>query len=215
MMCASLSRCVRGIQKSRGRMLAAAEAHQKTDHKDHRYRNEDGPVGVEFHLAQLLPRPSGLGSPSRTLTALLGGHPRRPNLATNDAAQLAARNRRRVLLSDRLGGSLTGREVHNGLGELVGVPGHLGSLHLVASISAFIASICRRSFAGRRVAPFPARFSQSHRLHPLWRCPLWDFSFMAGSIAAGMRKRQPDPGFKLSHYRSCLTVTSVRAPRRA
>jgi hypothetical protein len=42
---------------------------------------------------------------------------------------MPARNRSRVLSSDRLRGSLTRREVHHGLRTLVGVTGHRGSLH--------------------------------------------------------------------------------------
>ncbi len=97
----SLSRCVRGFE-----------------------------IGSERRgLGRAVPLPSGLGSPARTLTALFGGHVGRPLLATNNASEATTRNRSRVLLSDRLRGSLTSRKVHDGLGTLVGIAGHLGSLH--------------------------------------------------------------------------------------
>lgn len=43
----------------------------------------------------------------------------------------------------------------------------------------------RRSLAGRRSAPFPARFSMSQRPQPLCRWPLWDFSFTLVPPPAG------------------------------
>jgi hypothetical protein len=45
------------------------------------------------------------------------------------------------------------------------------------------AAIFRRSRAGRRSAPLPARFSGSHRPQPLCRWPLCDFSFTSQSMA--------------------------------
>ena len=105
-----------------------------SDHDDQRDGGIQDDVGV--HLALAFSLPAGLGSPSRTLAALLGGHPRRPNLAADHAAQLATRNCSRVLLSDRLGGSLTSRKVHNGLGSLVWIAGEFGALHSPASIAA-------------------------------------------------------------------------------
>ena len=112
-------------------------------------RSVIGPVRACILSALLVP--AGHGSPPRTLAALLGGHVRRPSRAALDAAKPTTRNRRQVLLSDRFGGSLTSRKVHNGPGELVRVAGHPGSLHSPVRIA-----------AGMRERQRPAQSKLSH-----------------------------------------------------
>jgi hypothetical protein len=125
----SVSRCVRGIETAR---LAAAHAAHK-DCGKHRYDgtvDQDGKQeDVEVHLARALLLPTGLGGLTRAGAPLGGGQLRRPSRTALDPSKMPARNRRRVLLVDRLGGSLTSRQVNNGLGALVGIAGHRGSLH--------------------------------------------------------------------------------------
>jgi len=80
-------------------------------------------------LGRAFPLPTGLGGLTRAGAPLGGGQLCCPSRTALDSSKMPARNRGRVLLSDRLGGSLTSRKVHNGLGALVGVAGHWGSLH--------------------------------------------------------------------------------------
>jgi hypothetical protein len=125
----SVSRCVRGIETAR---LAAAHAAYK-DCGEHRYNgtvDQDGKQeDVEVHLARALLLPTGLGGLTGAGTSLGGGQLRRPCRTALDPSKVPARNRRRVLLSDRLRRSLTSRQVNDHLGALVGVTGHWGSLH--------------------------------------------------------------------------------------
>lgn len=118
-----------------GRFLAAQPTHdvhgrqhhdddEKHDcHVDAMVRGVSAGVG-DHHLASFL-GPSSLGSPSRTLAALLGGHVRRPSLATLDASKVTARNRSWVLLSDRLLGSPTSRKSTTALARWLGSRGIL------------------------------------------------------------------------------------------
>jgi hypothetical protein len=92
--------------------------------------------GLSSLFGAAFPLPSSLSSPTRTLAALRGRHLRRSRGSTEQTTLVPTRNRRRVLLSDRLRLALTSRQVHDGLGSLVRVAGHLGPLHGPASIAA-------------------------------------------------------------------------------
>lgn len=124
----SVSRCVRG-NEDRPALAAEARSHEVGEQGDDRDQDYEFGQSVWTHLTRALPRPAGLGGLTRAGTPFGGGQLRRPSRATLDPSKMPARNRRRVLHSDRLRGSLTSRQVNNGLGTLVRVAGHRGSLH--------------------------------------------------------------------------------------
>jgi hypothetical protein len=138
----SLSRCVRGSENGREReRLGSSPSHPKAEghesgHEDQEWdRHVRGRSHIrtavgQDHLALLFPRPTSLGGLAGAGTPLGCGQLRRPSRSALDPSKMPARNRSRVLLADRLGGSLTSRKVHDGLGALVEVTRHRGSVHV-------------------------------------------------------------------------------------